>query len=74
MSLGKRIFAQVNALPRRARVEDRHRHHRRCDHPPRAFVDQNKSGERDPEMHQVRKGNQWYFGMKAHVGVDAGTS
>lgn len=31
----------------------------------------NKSGERDPEMHQVRKGNQWYFGMKAHVGVDA---
>ena len=33
----------------------------------------NKSGERDPEMHQVRKGKQWYFGMKAHVGVDAGT-
>src|SRR5665213_2324267 len=33
----------------------------------------NKSGERDPEMHQVKKGNQWYFGMKAHVGVDAGT-
>ena len=31
----------------------------------------NKSGERDPEMHQVKKGNQWYFGMKAHVGVDA---
>ena len=28
---------------------------------------------RDPEMHQTRKGNQWYFGMKAHVGVDAGT-
>jgi len=33
----------------------------------------NKSGERDPEMHQVKKGNQWHFGMKAHVGVDAGT-
>jgi transposase, IS5 family len=30
----------------------------------------NATGERDPEMHQVRKGNQWYFGMKAHVGVD----
>ena len=30
----------------------------------------NKSGARDPEMHQVKKGNQWYFGMKAHVGVD----
>ena len=31
----------------------------------------NKSGERDPEMHQVKKGNQWYFGMKAHIGVDS---
>ena len=33
----------------------------------------NASGTRDPEMHQTRKGNQWYFGMKAHAGVDAGT-
>ena len=24
-------------------------------------------------MHQTKKGNQWYFGMKAHIGVDAGT-
>ncbi|HXO85863.1 MAG TPA: IS5 family transposase [Gemmatimonadales bacterium] len=31
----------------------------------------NKDGERDPEMHQVAKGQQWYFGMKAHVGVDS---
>jgi IS5 family transposase len=31
----------------------------------------NKSGERDPEMKQSKKGNQWYFGMKAHIGVDA---
>jgi IS5 family transposase len=30
----------------------------------------NSTGERDPEMHQTKKGNQWYFGMKAHVGVD----
>ena len=30
----------------------------------------NQDGERDPEMHQTKKGNQWYFGMKAHVGVD----
>ena len=29
------------------------------------------SGERDPEIHQSKKGNQWYFGMKAHIGVDA---
>src|SRR5450759_1227686 len=31
----------------------------------------NASGERDPEMHQTRKGNQWYFGLKAHIGVDS---
>jgi IS5 family transposase len=31
----------------------------------------NKSGERDPEMHQTKKGKQWHFGMKAHIGVDA---
>ena len=31
----------------------------------------NSRSERDPEMHQTKKGNQWYFGMKAHAGVDA---
>lgn len=31
----------------------------------------NGKGERDPEMHQTKKGNQWHFGMKAHIGVDA---
>ena len=33
----------------------------------------NEKGERDPEMHQTKKGNQWYFGAKLHVGVDAGS-
>lgn len=33
----------------------------------------NATGERDPEMHQTEKGNQWYLPMKAHIGVDAGT-
>jgi len=33
----------------------------------------NKDGQRDPEMHQTKKGNQWYFGMKAHIGVDSRT-
>ena len=33
----------------------------------------NRAGERDPEMHQTRKGNQWHFGMKAHIGVDSET-
>jgi transposase, IS5 family len=31
----------------------------------------NADGARDPEMKQTRKGNNWYFGMKAHIGVDA---
>ena len=31
----------------------------------------NAGGERDPEMHQTRKGKQWYFGLKAHIGVDS---
>lgn len=30
----------------------------------------NAEGERDPEMHQTKKGNQWHFGMKAHIGAD----
>jgi len=33
----------------------------------------NASGERDPQMKQTMKGRQWYFGMKAHVGVDSKT-
>ena len=33
----------------------------------------NQAKARDPEMHQTRKGNQWYFGMKAHIGVDSKT-
>jgi transposase, IS5 family len=31
----------------------------------------NADGERDPDMHQTKKGEQWHFGMKAHIGVDA---
>jgi IS5 family transposase len=31
----------------------------------------NRDRRRDPEMHQTRKGNEWHFGMKAHIGVDA---
>ena len=33
----------------------------------------NRAGERDPEMHQTKKGNQWHFGMKLHIGVDSET-
>ena len=40
-------------------------------HAPRST--KNREQKRDPEMHQTRKGKQWYFGMKAHVGVDSKT-
>jgi IS5 family transposase len=33
----------------------------------------NEKHERDPEMHSVKKGNQWYFGERMHIGVDAGS-
>jgi IS5 family transposase len=33
----------------------------------------NEAGKRDPEMQSTKKGNQWYFGMKAHIGVDSQT-
>ena len=33
----------------------------------------NREGQRDPEMHQTKKGNQWHFGMKLRIGVDAAT-
>lgn len=33
----------------------------------------NQAGRRDPHMHQTKKGNEWHFGMKAHIGADAGS-
>jgi IS5 family transposase len=33
----------------------------------------NTKGERDPEMHRTRKGKQWHYGMKLHIGVDSKT-
>ena len=33
----------------------------------------NRAGQRDPEMRQVKKGNQYHFGMKLHIGVDSET-
>lgn len=71
--LGKKLFEKINAL-----LEERG-----CMMRGGTIVDatiisapsstKNAKGERDPEMHQTKKGNQWYFGMKAHIGVDAGS-
>ena len=72
-SLGGAILEAVNVHLGEPWDEDQHRHHRGCDDHSRADVDQERERERDPEMHQTKKGNQWYFGMKAHVGVDSET-
>ena len=54
--------------------QDIHGHDRRRDDYRGTVFDQEcRSGQRDPEMHQTRKGQQWYFGMKAHVGMDSKT-
>src|SRR5277367_1415733 len=69
--LGQAIFAEVNAhlaangvKVARGTIVDA-----TIIHAPSST--KNATGTRDPEMHQVRKGKQWYFGMKAHVGVDS---
>lgn len=69
--LTPKLFAEVRAL-----LEERHLLMREG-----TIVDatiiaappstKNAERERDPEMHQTKKGHQWYFGMKAHIGVDA---
>jgi transposase, IS5 family len=72
-ALGKTIFAEVNA----------HLKHCGMKVSTGTIVDasiinapastKNQDQQRDPEMHQTKKGNQWYFGMKAHIGVDSRT-
>jgi IS5 family transposase len=69
--LGRRLFDEVNAYLRDSGVKVASG----------TIVDatiiaapsstKNKAGERDPEMHQTKKGNQWHFGMKAHIGIDS---
>jgi|SRR5665213_701585 len=70
-SLGKKLFEEVNAHLRESGVKiaggtivDA-----TIIAAPSSTKNQNK--ERDPEMHQTKKGNQWHFGLKAHVGVDS---
>jgi len=71
--LGKRLLVAVNEYLRRSGIKIANG----------AIVDatiitapsstKNKDGEQDSEMHQTAKGQQWYFGTKAHVGVDSRT-
>jgi IS5 family transposase len=69
--LAEKIFAAIN----------QHLHHKGITMSTGTIVDatiiaapsstKNKEGKRDTEMHQTKKGNNWHFGMKAHIGVDA---
>jgi IS5 family transposase len=68
--LGRRIFEEVGALLEEKKLLMREG----------TLIDatiiaapcstKNRRRERDPDMHQTKKGNQWYFGMKAHIGAD----
>ena len=52
------------------RIADEQRHAGRRHADRRTEFDEEPGTARDPEMHRARKGNQWYFGLKAHIGVD----
>lgn len=69
--LTKALFAEVNAMLAQKKLTMREG--TIVDATIIAAPSSTKNGEnkRDPEMHQVKKGNQWHFGMKAHVGADA---
>lgn len=71
--LGERMFSELGALLERAGVMMRGGSIVGA-----AFVEapsstKNRRGGRDPEAHQAKKGNNWHFGYKAHVGADAGS-
>jgi len=69
-NLGKKLFAEINKyldenglMMREGSIVD-------ASIIAAPSATKNKEKKRDPEMHQTRKGNQWYFGMKLHIGVD----
>ena len=69
--LGEGLFAEINA-----HLESLGHRLKRGTIVDASLIDapsstKNKDRSRDPEMHQTRKGKQWYFGMKAHIGVDS---
>jgi len=67
----RRDAGRGEPLPGEQGHSHQHGHHRGRDDYSCASSTKNSSGKRDPEMHQTKKGNQWYFGAKAHIGVDS---
>jgi IS5 family transposase len=69
--LTKALFEEINAHLAEQGASDACGHQRGRDHHRGAEFDQELGQHARPEMHQTQKGNQWHFGMKAHIGVDA---
>lgn len=70
-NLAQRIFAEVNATLGEYGLLLRHGTIVDATIIAAPSATKNSTGTRDPVMHQTKKGNQWHFGMKAHIGVDA---
>jgi IS5 family transposase len=68
--LGRRIFEQVGALLEEKKLLMREGTLIDASIIAAPSSTKNRRRERDPAMHQTKKGNQWYFGMKAHIGAD----
>ena len=68
--LGRRIFEEVGALLGEKKLLMREGTLIDASIIAAPSSTKNRRRERDPAMHQTRKGNQWYFGMKAHIGTD----
>ena len=68
--LGRRIFEEVGALLEEKKLLMREGTLIDASIIAAPSSTKNRRRERDPEMHQTKKGNQWYFGMKAHIGAD----
>jgi IS5 family transposase len=69
-SLGKVLFKEVNKHLEKNGLMLREGSSVDATIIPAPSSTKNESGQRDPEIHQTRKGSQWYFGMKMHIGVD----
>ena len=69
--LGRRIFEEVGALLEEKKLLMREGTLMDASLIAAPSSTKNRRRERDPDMHQTKKGNQWYFGMKAHIGTDA---
>jgi len=68
--LGRRIFEEVGALLEEKKLLMREGTLMDASIIAAPSSTKNRRRERDPDMHQTKKGNQWYFGMKAHIGAD----